>query len=336
MKASPKILTTLAAALFCAALLTGCGGSSGGGTSSDETVDLSTIPAYSGVTYIEINGNEPEFTSDEMNARPGTEVYGKLDSLGRCTGAFANVGLETMPTEKRGDISEVRPSGWKQNFYDFVEKEAVYNRSHLIGYQLTAENANEENLITGTRYMNADGMEPFESMVASYVKRTKNHVIYRVVPIFVGKNMLASGVHMEAESVEDNGRGICFNIYCYNVQPGVGIDYATGENWAEKNGEYKNYNAGYGDSSTSPTGNKTNNSGEKTQSSSTSSNSNAKPSSSSNAKAATYVLNTGSMKFHKPSCQGAQNMSGSNKKTVKATRDELIKKGYAPCGSCNP
>lgn len=330
MGKNPKLWMSLIVAMLCALALAGCSGGSGG-QPSDDAISLEDIPAYSGTPYVEINDNIPDFTVEELSAKPGTEEYGKLDSLGRCTETFANVGLETMPTEKRGDISEIHPTGWKQNFYPFVEQEALYNRSHLIGYQLTAENANERNLITGTRYMNADGMEPFESMIAQYVKRSKNHVIYRVVPVFEGSNLLASGVHMVAQSVEDKGRGISFNIYCYNVQPGVGIDYKTGKNWSDKssNTGLTNNNPYNSSNGYKPSSSSSYNSGSNGGSSANSSNA-------SKGQVMTYVLNTSSMKFHLPACQGVQNMSASNKKTVKDTRDNLVKQGYAPCGSCNP
>ena len=158
------------------------------------------------------------------------EYYSDLDELGRCGTAYSSVGTDLMPTEKRGSISKVKPSGWQVSKYDFVDGKYLYNRCHLIGYQLTAENANEKNLITGTRYLNVDGMLPFENLVADYVKETENHVLYRVTPVFEGNNLVASGVLMEAESVEDAGDGVEYCVYVYNVQPGVEIDYATGEN----------------------------------------------------------------------------------------------------------
>lgn len=191
------------------------------------TSDLSNIPEYSGTQYITINNNEPLFTKEDENIDP-VEQYGDLDYLGRCTKAFAKVGIETMPTKERESISNVKPSGWKSVKYDIVDGKYLYNRCHLIGYQLTAENANKENLITGTRYLNVEGMLPFENQVAEYVRETKNHVLYRVTPIFKGENLVASGVNIEAKSVEDDGKGVCFNVYVYNVQPGIEIDYKTG------------------------------------------------------------------------------------------------------------
>ena len=172
--------------------------------------------------------SKPDFNEEDF-ARDIFEDYSPLDYLGRCGPAFAKVGIETMPTEERGEINSVKPSGWQTAKYDIVEGKYLYNRCHLIGYQLTAENANEKNLITGTRYMNVQGMLPFENMVAEYVRTTKNHVLYRVTPIFENDNLVASGVEIEAQSVEDKGEGICFNVYVYNVQPGIDINYKNGE-----------------------------------------------------------------------------------------------------------
>ena len=203
-----------------------------------------------------------------------------------------------MPTEERGSIGQVKPSGWQTVKYDCVDGKYLYNRCHLIGYQLTAENANKENLITGTRYLNVDGMLPFENLVADYVKETENHVLYRVTPIFEGDNLVASGVQMEAMSVEDNGEGVCFNVYCYNVQPGVVIDYATGDSWLEEDAPTA------GDSSTS--------------------------------QEESYVLNTSSKKFHRPDCSGVDSMSPENRQDYTGTRQSLIDQGYSPCGTCKP
>ena len=215
-------------ALLLIMVLSGCAP-----TASDtaEVVALSDIPEFSGEPYVVINDNEPSFPAEDFTSE-GFEEYSPLDDLGRCGVAYANVGLETMPTEERGSISNVKPTGWKSVQYDFVDGKSLYNRCHLIGFQLTGENANRQNLITGTRYMNVDGMLPFENLVADYVKETENHVLYRVTPICEGDNLVASGVQMEAQSVEDKGAGVCFNVYVYNNQPGVTIDYATGDSWA--------------------------------------------------------------------------------------------------------
>ena len=196
---------------------------------TDYAVDLSDLPAFSGTPYVTLNGNLPNFDALTTDAY---EYFSPLDRLDRCGYAEACVGRELMPTEDRTSISHVKPSGWKQAYYDFVSGEALYNRCHLIGFQLTGENANERNLITGTRYMNTEGMLPFENEVAEYVRSTGNHVMYRVTPVYEGSELVARGVILEAKSVEDNGAGVCFHVYIYNNQPGVTIDYATGESWA--------------------------------------------------------------------------------------------------------
>ena len=190
--------------------------------------DLSSIPEFTDEPYVVLNDNQPQFTEEDFN-KESLEEYSELDYLERCGPAFAKVGIETMPTEERGEIGQVKPSGWQTVKYDIVDGKYLYNRCHLIGYQLTAENANEKNLITGTRYMNVQGMLPFENMVAEYVRETKNHVLYRVTPIFEGENLVASGVQIEAKSVEDNGEKICFNVYVYNNQPGININYSNGD-----------------------------------------------------------------------------------------------------------
>lgn len=197
--------------------------------SVEETaVSMEHLPPYADCPWVAINNNIPEF-DESLFTTESSEFYNELDQLGRCGACFANIGQDLMPTEPRGSIREVHPSGWWQESYDFVEGGVLYNRCHLIGFQLTGENANDHNLITGTRYLNTEGMLPFEEMVAKYIKTTGNHVLYRVTPVFEGSDLVAKGVHMEAMSVEDRGEGVCFNVYCYNVQPGVTIDYATGE-----------------------------------------------------------------------------------------------------------
>ena len=192
-------------------------------------LDLSLIPSYTDKAYVKLNNNIPDF-DDSLITTESFEKYSDFDSLGRCGVAFANIGKDLMPTKERESIGMIKPSGWRISKYDFIDGKYLFNRCHLIGYQLTGENANEKNLITGTRYLNVDGMLPFENKVADYVKSTNNHVLYRVTPHFEGNNPIASGVQIEAKSVEDNGKGIQFNVYCYNVQPRVKIDYATGEN----------------------------------------------------------------------------------------------------------
>lgn len=202
-------------------------------------VDIGSVPAFSGNASVEINGNIPVFSDEEKATEKGYEFYSELDSLGRCGVTFALIGLETMPADDRESIGQVKPSGWVTSKYDtsIVDGGYLYNRCHLIGFQLAGENANKRNLITGTRYLNIKGMLPYENLVADYVKETENHVLFRVTPIFVGNELVARGVQMEAYSLEDNGEGICFNVYCYNVQPGIVIDYATGNNRLEVDGQ---------------------------------------------------------------------------------------------------
>ncbi len=219
--------------LLCCLLLTACEGSMQGADSQEmsgrrEDIPLSDIPEYTGEPYIAVDGNEPDFSEEERTANT-FESYSELDSLGRCGAAYACIGRDLMPAEERGSIGQVKPTGWQTVKYENVDGKYLYNRCHLIGYQLTGENANEKNLITGTRYMNVDGMLPFENMVADYVKETGNHVLYRVTPVFEEDDLLASGVQMEALSVEDEGADISYNVFVYNVQPGISIDYATGD-----------------------------------------------------------------------------------------------------------
>ena len=201
-------------------------------TPTVESYDLDSIPAYTDEPYVVLQENVPDFDSSDFTTQ-AFETYAPLDELDRCGVAYANICTELMPTEERGSIGQVKPSGWHTVTYDNVDGRYLYNRCHLIGFQLAGENANEQNLITGTRYMNVEGMLPFENQVADYVEETENHVLYRVTPIFHGDNLVASGVQMEAWSVEDQGEGVCFNVYVYNVQPGITIDYATGESWLE-------------------------------------------------------------------------------------------------------
>ena len=193
-------------------------------------ISLEQVPAFSGEPFVVLGGNIPQFTENDYTT-DSFEEYGELDALERCTYTIACIGRDLMPTQERGSISHIKPTGWHSVKYDFVDGKSLYNRCHLIGHQLSGEDANERNLITGTRYMNVDGMLPFENMVTDYVKETGNHVLYRVIPVYDGNNLVASGVTMEGWSVEDNGEGICFYVYVYNVQPGVEIDYLTGESW---------------------------------------------------------------------------------------------------------
>lgn len=287
------------------------------------------VPAYSGKPYTAVNNNEPYFTSDDLTTE-AFENYSELDALGRCGAAYANVCLETMPTEKRGSISEVKPTGWHSVKYDNVDGKSLYNRCHLIGYQLTAENANKQNLITGTRYLNVDGMLPFENMVADYVKETDNHVLYRVTPIFTGDNLVADGVLMEGYSVEDEGDGICFCVYAYNVQPGITIDYATGDSWLSSEKGNSDSSSG-GNSAVSQSA--ADKSGTQQAAVQTES---VKETSAPVSTGTEYILNTNTKKFHYLSCSSVKQMKASNKKEYTGSRDDLIAQGYDPCKKCNP
>lgn len=287
------------------------------------------VPAYSGEPYTAVNNNEPYFTSDNLTTE-AFENYSELDALGRCGVAYANVCLETMPTEKRGSISEVKPTGWHSVKYDNVDGKSLYNRCHLIGYQLTAENANQQNLITGTRYLNVDGMLPFENMVADYVKETDNHVLYRVTPIFTGDNLVADGVLMEGYSVEDEGDGICFCVYAYNVQPGITIDYVTGDSWLSSEKGNSDSSSG-GNSAVSQSA--ADKSGTQQAAVQTES---VKETSAPVSTGTEYILNTNTKKFHYPSCSSVKQMKASNKKEYTGSSDDLIAQGYDPCKKCNP
>lgn len=253
------------------------------------------LTEYNGNPWVVINDGIPFFTSEEIT-EDVFEEYSELDELGRCGAAFANICPEIMPDGERGQIGNIRPSGWHTVKYDVIADRYLYNRCHLIGYQLAGENANERNLITGTRFLNMEGMLLWENLVAEYVKQTGNHVLYRVTPYFEGENLVASGVMMEAYSVEDNGAGICFNVFCYNVQPGIVIDYATGdsaldETWTAETQPEAEYD---------------------------------------------YVLNTNTMRFHIPSCDSVLDMKEKNKRLFSGERETLIENGYIPCGRCNP
>ena len=280
-------------------------------------ISLNNVPEYSGSPYVEINGGEPFFTKKERKSAEAFERYAELDPLGRCGAAFACLGPETLSDEDRESIANVTPTGWEyngisnNNTYDFVEDNYVYNRCHLIGHQLAGENDNEKNLITGTRYMNIEGMLPFENMIAEYIRQTSNHVLYRVTPIFKGLDYVARGVLMEAYSIEDSGRGIKICIYLYNVQPGVDIDYFTGVNMVEGSTPPDYSNAGKEDNSNDNTDIGT---GEIMQ----------------------YILNVSSKKFHTPGGYCAGNISDKNRKEYEGTREALIADGYTPCGICKP
>lgn len=293
----------------------------GEGTSA---FSLREIPAYSGTPYTEVNGNQPYFTEEELTTQ-SFETYSELDSLGRCGVAYANVGQDLMPTEPRGEIGAVKPTGWHLVKYDNVDGKYLYNRCHLIAYMLAAENANPQNLITGTRYLNVQGMLPFETKVCDYVKNTGNHVLYRVTPIFDGDNLLADGVLMEAYSVEDAGEGISFCVFAYNVQPGIGIDYATGDNWAEGSGTYQSTVASVAEETPVPQ-----------PETDTAVQITPELSAPQETQQTTYVLNTNTMKFHYPTCSSVDDMKEKNKQIYTGSREEVINMGYVPCKRCNP
>ena len=270
-------------------------------------VPSESVPEYSGQAYTPVNNNIPYFTDADMSSEP-FESYSELDDLGRCGAAFACISPALMPTEERGSIGQVKPTGWHTVKYDIVDGKYLYNRCHLIGYQLTAENANTRNLITGTRYMNTEGMLPFENMVADYIDETGNRVLYRVTPVFKGNNLVADGVLMEALSVEDNGAGISYNVFVYNVQPGILIDYATGESRFSESAAAKQ---------------------EETE----------EPSQAARdtlSETRTYILNTNTKKFHIPPCHSVDSMKDKNKKEYTGDREDIISQGYSPCKNCNP
>ena len=289
---------------------------------STAAFSLQDIPAYSGTPYTEVNGNQPYFTEADLTTQ-SFETYSELDGMGRCGVAYANVGQDLMPTEPRGEIGAVKPTGWHLVKYDNVDGKYLYNRCHLIAYMLTAENANPQNLITGTRYLNTQGMLPFETKVSDYVKSTGNHVLYRVTPIFEGDNLLADGVLMEAYSVEDAGAGICFCVYVYNVQPGIGIDYATGDNWAEGSAVAQEAAEPVIVEKTTPQPESTPQVVQETP----------VPQ---ETQGTTYVLNTNTMKFHYPSCSSVDQMKEKNKEIYTGNREDVINMGYVPCKRCNP
>lgn len=284
-----------------------------------KTVSLKDIPKTYDAPFIIVQDNKPNFGNSKSTK--SYEYYGELDSKGRCTVAEACIGRDLMPTTKRGSIGQVKPTGWKMAKYDWVDGKYLYNRCHLIGYQLTGENANPNNLITGTRYLNVDGMLPFENMVADYIKETGNHVLYRVTPIFDGNNMVASGVQMEAKSVEDNGKEICYNVFVYNVQPGVKINYKNGDSEGTKSGAYLK---------------KEKETSKKKASSSSKKSVTIKKPNSSKVITGKYIFNTNTKKFHLPSCHTVKRMSNSNKRSFSGSRQEAINQGYDPCKVCHP
>lgn len=300
-------------------------------------VSLDAIPAYDGKAYVAVNNNEPFFTDSDMTTT-AFENYSELDSLGRCGVAYANICRDIMPTEERGKIGMIKPSGWHTVKYDVIKDRYLYNRCHLIGYQLAGENANPKNLITGTRYLNVEGMLPFENLVADYVNNTGNHVLYRVTPMFSGSNLVANGVLIEAKSVEDNGGGILFNVYCYNVQPGVGINYENGDSWLDgttPQEQSAQTGAAQNEGSQSSTGSEAGESGSSgSTTGSAASGSDTSPaensvSDSSNSETMVHITATGK-KYHRAGCRTLK------KSDTEVTLDEAKSMGLSPCGICNP
>ena len=277
-------------------------------TDRENRISIDDIPSYSGETYVTVNSNVPYFTKDEITTE-AYEFYSDLDMFGRCGYVMACIGRETMPTGERGEIGHVYPSGWVQARYDtdLVDGGYLYNRSHLIGWQLTAEDDNEKNLITGTRYFNVQGMLPFENMVADYIKETQNHVMYRVTPLFSGYDLVCRGVLMEAYSVEDEGDGILFCVFVYNVQPGIKIRYETGHSMLSNPYDTQPMEPQESESEFESDGTVT-----------------------------VYVLNTNTKRFHEPDCSSVSDIKPSNRQDYTGERQALIEEGYQPCKSCNP
>ena len=312
---------------------------------------IADIPAYTGALCININHGEPGFTEQD-EARGTFLQFSDLDFEGRCGTAFARIGPDTVSNEKRGDISQVHPSGWVQRKYSFVDDGMLYNRSHLIAHQLCGENANEKNLITGTRTFNAVGMLYYEELVGDYVRSTGNHVLYRVTPLFAANDLVARGVQMEAKSVEDNGEAVQFNVFVYNVEPGVAIDYVTGESWessetpqvtSKGSATITTAAAARADKAAAGSAGGSNadgNSSDGTGSGSNASNADGAGSNSAGNQSASeqqdYILNVKNKKFHKPDCSAASDISNANKQDFTGTRDQLIAQGYSPCGICKP
>lgn len=316
---------------------------------SDTGFSISDIEEYTDQAYVEINDNKPYFSEEDLTEQ-SFEYYSDLDELGRCGTAYACIGIDLMPTEERGSISQVKPTGWKSVEYDVVDGKHLYNRCHLIGFQLSGENANEKNLITGTRYLNVDGMLPFENMIADYVEETENHVLYRVTPVFEGDNLVASGVLLEAQSVEDQGEDIQFCTYVYNVQPGVEIDYETGESRLAEAELQSQEPAEEPESEPSlpepteepesepPLPEPTDDRKSEPASQEQAEEPEPEPEVAAEAepRGTDYILNTSTKKFHYPSCGSVGQMKESNKEFYTGSRDDVIARGYDPCKKCNP
>lgn len=350
--------------------------------SGDAAAELADIPEYSGAICIEINESIPGFSSGDLQKGEFLS-FTDLDWEGRCGTAFGMLGPETVSDEKRGDISSIHPSGWEQKHYSFIEGGVLFTRSHLIAHQLSGENANERNLISGTKTFNSDAMTYYEELVGDYIRDTGNHVLYRVTPLFAAYDLVARGVQMEALSVEDGGEAICYNVFIYNIEPGVEIDYVSGEShesssvvevssWGEAtqttgkggraaralaygetaaststgsvsssaasaSGDSSAASSGDSGSSTSSGDSGSGTSAAEASSGASSGDSSASAQqSTSSTEARDYVLNTGSKKFHYPTCDGVADISSYNRKDYNGTRESLIAEGYTPCGQCNP
>lgn len=310
------------------------------GFSTSKSVNTHHIKAYHGIPFVLLNDNIPEFQEGDLV----TEAYQKfspLDSLGRTGPGIACLGSETFPREKRGSLGDVRPSGWHTVRYDdLIEDRYLYNRCHVIGYQLGGDNATPENLFTGTRYLNMNSMLFFENMVASFLRDNKSsHVMYRVTPVFDGSDLVASGVQMEAYSVEDHGKGVSFNVYLYNVQPGVIIDYSTGESKRDSTSasiDIMTCSEAY-DMLTSPDQRilKLDLNEDASDYAARSRSIISEPKRDQPSKAA-YVLNTNTKKFHRPECSSVYDIKDKNRKEFFGTREEAISAGYVPCKRCKP
>lgn len=331
-------------ALEALATLQAGAGSSGAAASSATSSASSAIPDYNGYPSVAVNGNVPLFSEADLALAQGGafEEYADLDPLGRAMCAAACAGPETLPTEERGSISEVHPTGWHSSRYDWIDGGLLYNRCHLAGYQITAENANEKNLITGTRYMNVDGMLPYENEVADYIYETGGHVLYRVTPVYCDDELVARGVLMEAFSVEDEGEDLSFCVYCFNVQPGVAIDYATGDNALDESSVAGSSAQGLasggsgGSADGTGSGGAAGNAAAAAGAGSSASDAPSGGQSASGGQQYDYILNRGSKKIHRPSCESVEDMKAANKLGFTGTLEEAEALGYEPCGRCNP
>lgn len=302
----------------------------------DSSEFLAIIPEWSGYAFCYVNDNAPDFTPDEIWTAT-QESLDPLDDLGRCGTANSCIGTDGMPNDERGDISEVHPTGWHTDKYDFVDGEMLYNRCHLIAHQLSGDDAVPRNLITGTSYMNRDGMLSFEVAIGNYVRDTANHVMYRVTPIFVKDEMLARGVHMEAASVEDGGTGLSFNVFCYNVQPGVDIDYRTGDNkMSEDTTALEDYQSGKFAIIANTLGVIPSEAEDVAQEQNDAQQDDTEEQKNQDSNMMLYVLNTNTGKFHYPDCKSVKDIKEKNRQDVEATREEIINRGFSPCGNCKP